>query len=96
MKLYRHALGEVIREMRTASGKHMRNVSKDGSIAIGYLSEVERGYKEASSEILEGIARALGTTVGELAIRAGLRLVEESVPDSPAELVEAELIPHRG
>lgn len=96
MKLYRQALGEILRELRTARGESLRRVSEQGTIALGYLSEVERGQKEASSEVLESLAGALETTVGELAIRAGLRLVEASIPDTPAELVEAQLIPHRG
>jgi transcriptional regulator with XRE-family HTH domain len=98
MKLYRQALGEVLREARTVRGQTLRQVSTAASCALGYLSELENGHKEASSEILEGLARALKVTVSELAIRAGLRIAEESIPDTPAELYEEApaLIPHRG
>jgi len=63
---FRHALGEVIRETRHELGLNLRDVSQLGSVALGYLSEVERGHKEVSSEILDCIAEALGLPTYQL------------------------------
>jgi transcriptional regulator with XRE-family HTH domain len=63
---FRHALGEVIRETRHELGLNLRDVSQLGSVALGYLSEVERGHKEVSSEILDCIAKALGLPTYQL------------------------------
>ena len=74
MMLYRHALGNVIRDTRLEKNLTLRQVSERGIVALGYLSEVERGHKEASSEILNCIAYGLGVPVHELIITAGYRL----------------------
>lgn len=66
MTLYRHALGYVIRAERLKRGMNMRDVSTQAPMALGYLSEVERGQKELSSEFLVLIARALDIRVSDL------------------------------
>lgn len=76
-KLYRQALGEVVRDRRLALGHTLRQVSGEGMIALGYLSEIEHGYKEASSEIMEKVAHALRTTVYSLVIETGYRMERE-------------------
>lgn len=58
--LLRVELGEVLRSMRLEQGRTLREVSSDAQVSLGYLSEVERGQKEASSELLESICNALG------------------------------------
>ena len=68
--LYRDALGYTLRTRRLAKGKTLRQVAKAAPIALGYLSEVERGQKELSSELLVGLAQGLDTTVGELTMSA--------------------------
>jgi transcriptional regulator with XRE-family HTH domain len=86
--LYRHALGEILREERLAQGLTLRMVSKQASIALGYLSELEHGYKEASSEILKVVANnGLGLPEHELVMRAGLRMSGVEIPDTAEELV---------
>ncbi len=60
MVLVRHLLGEVLREERILQGRTLRDVSKHAMVSLGYLSEVERGVKEASSECLAAICSALG------------------------------------
>jgi len=55
----RHEIGDVLRDFRQQKGATLRQVSSKASVALGYLSEVERGQKEASSEILASIADAL-------------------------------------
>lgn len=84
--IFKHALGEVLREERLAQGKTLRTISDKGCIALGYLSEVERGDKEISSELFEGIAKALNIPTYELVVRAGIRMSGLDIPDT-AELL---------
>lgn len=85
--LYREALGHIIREERIDQKLTLRKLSASARIALGYLSEVERGQKEASSEIVDSVACALGLTAGELVIRAGIVLGGYKVPDTIEELL---------
>jgi transcriptional regulator with XRE-family HTH domain len=73
MKL-RYALGEVLRETRTEKFMTLRKLSEKSSVALGYISEVERGSKEASSEILECLAEGLNLEVADLIIMAGWKM----------------------
>ena len=57
--LVRELIGESLREERVSQGKTLREVSRKARVSLGYLSEVERGQKEASSELLAAIARHL-------------------------------------
>ena len=57
--LMREVIGDVLREARTTQGRTLREVSDAARVSLGYLSEVERGQKEASSELLEAITSAL-------------------------------------
>jgi transcriptional regulator with XRE-family HTH domain len=78
---YKDAIGEVIREERLAQGMTMRSLADSSPIAIGYLSEVERGQKEASSQVLERIAIGLGKETYELIVEAGMKMYRDSLPD---------------
>jgi transcriptional regulator with XRE-family HTH domain len=60
MVLMRRLLGEVLRRRRVAQGRTLREVAASARVSLGYLSEVERGRKEASSELLAAICAALG------------------------------------
>lgn len=64
--LLRDMLGETLREYRTAEGMTLREVSAAARVSLGYLSEVERGQKEASSELLNAISGALDVPLSEL------------------------------
>ncbi|HSN43004.1 MAG TPA: helix-turn-helix transcriptional regulator, partial [Propionibacteriaceae bacterium] len=64
--LLREMLGETLRELRTAEGMTLREVSAAARVSLGYLSEVERGQKEASSELLNAISGALDVQLSEL------------------------------
>ncbi|PXA76082.1 MULTISPECIES: helix-turn-helix domain-containing protein [Auritidibacter] len=55
----REEIGEVLRDIRQRQGRTLREVSHDARVSLGYLSEVERGQKEASSELLAAICEAL-------------------------------------
>jgi transcriptional regulator with XRE-family HTH domain len=57
--LVRELIGESLREERVSQGRTLREVSKAARVSLGYLSEVERGQKEASSELLASICSAL-------------------------------------
>lgn len=58
--LLRTELGAVLRQVRHQRGWTLRDVAKESQVALGYLSEIERGRKEASSELLDAICEALG------------------------------------
>ncbi len=58
----RGAIGHVLRELRTRDRRTLREVSEKAGVSLGYLSEVERGQKEASSELLSSIADARVST----------------------------------
>ena len=78
---YKDAIGEVIREERLAQGMTMRSLADSSPIALGYLSEVERGHKEASSIVLERIADGLGKETYELVIEAGMKMYRDKLPE---------------
>lgn len=59
MVLIRQEIGDVLRTHRQRKGQTLRQVAAKASVALGYLSEVERGQKEVSSEILASVAEAL-------------------------------------
>lgn len=86
--LYRNALGEVLREQRLSQGMTLRTVAQASTLALGYLSEVERGQKEISSELLKALAAGLEIETQDLVIRAGLRMAGIQIPDTPESLYE--------
>nr|NLI51210.1 helix-turn-helix transcriptional regulator [Propionibacterium sp.] len=64
--LMRDLLGRTLREVRMASGLTLRDVSSSARVSLGYLSEIERGQKEASSELLAAVCAALSVPLGEV------------------------------
>ena len=66
MVLLRHLLGDALRRLRLRQGRTLREVSAAARVSLGYLSEVERGRKEASSELLASICGALGAPLSQL------------------------------
>ncbi|MGP4018139.1 helix-turn-helix domain-containing protein [Saccharopolyspora sp. 5N708] len=66
--LLREAVGERLRRARTAQSRTLRDVSRAARVSLGYLSEVERGRKEASSELLASICDALDLPLPELLV----------------------------
>lgn len=59
MILVRQLLGDVLRQQRLHQGRTLRDVSAEARVSLGYISEIERGQKEASSECLAAICSAL-------------------------------------
>jgi transcriptional regulator with XRE-family HTH domain len=68
--LLREAIGGSIRRARTERRRTLRDVSKEARVSLGYLSEIERGRKEPSSELLAAICEALDMTVADLLVEA--------------------------
>jgi transcriptional regulator with XRE-family HTH domain len=66
MVLLRHLLGDALRRLRLRQGRTLREVSAAARVSLGYLSEVERGQKEASSELLASICGALGAPLSQV------------------------------
>jgi transcriptional regulator with XRE-family HTH domain len=74
MVLVRQVLGEVLRQERVRQGRTLRDVSKDAMVSLGYISEIERGVKEASSECLAAVCAAL-----EVPMSSVLELVSQEL-----------------
>ena len=75
--LLREVIGDVLRRARTSQGRTLREVSDSARVSLGYLSEVERGRKEASSELLTAICGALDVRLSEVLTDAGERMAYE-------------------
>jgi len=76
MILLRRELGDVLRDHRQAQGRTLREVSASAAVSLGYLSEVERGEKEASSELLASICTALNLPMSRMLSHVSDRLAE--------------------
>lgn len=78
MAVLRTLLGEALRDTRLRQHRTLREVSTAARVSLGYLSEVERGQKEASSELLASICGALGVRLSDLLrdVSETLRVVE--------------------
>ncbi|WP_431868507.1 helix-turn-helix domain-containing protein [Nocardiopsis eucommiae] len=61
--LMRDLIGDLLRRTRVEQGRTLREVAEDAQVSLPYLSEVERGRKEASSEVLAAIYRSLGLSI---------------------------------
>lgn len=86
MVLLRRVIGDALRARRQGQHRTLREVSTAANVSLGYLSEIERGQKEASSELLAAICDALGARLSEL-------LGEVSDTLSLAEGMEGVLVP---
>ena len=88
-RLLREAIGDRLRRVRTEQHRTLREVSRVARVSLGYLSEVERGRKEPSSELLAAICAALDLPLDEL-----LREVAVDLGGAPAaEPVPAAMVP---
>lgn len=85
MVVLRHEIGDVLRDVRQRQGRTLREVSHSARVSLGYLSEVERGQKEASSELLSSICSALDVPLSSMLREVSDRLAEAegvAVPDT--------------
>jgi transcriptional regulator with XRE-family HTH domain len=106
--LLRKVIGDVLRARRLAQHRTLREVSTAANVSLGYLSEIERGHKEASSELLGAICEALGVGLSDVlsdvsttfALAEQLSSTEalttealvESIPDSIPESMSADAL----
>lgn len=74
MVLFRRLLGDVLRARRMQRGLTLREVSAEARVSLGYISEIERGQKEASSELLASLCTALEVPLSDV-----LREVSDAV-----------------
>ena len=74
MVLLREAVGHTLRGARTAQSRTLRDVAREARVSLGYLSEVERGQKEASSELLNAICEALDLTLSSVIANVSLEI----------------------
>ncbi|MEZ0341455.1 transcriptional regulator ClgR [Mycobacterium sp. pV006] len=75
--LLREVIGDVLRRARVEQGRTLREVSDSARVSLGYLSEVERGRKEASSELLGAICGALAVPLSRVLSAAGDEMAAE-------------------
>ncbi|QDZ16573.1 helix-turn-helix domain-containing protein [Humibacter ginsenosidimutans] len=73
--LLRYAMGSAIRRLRLAKGLTLREISQASAISLPYLSEIERGRKEPSSEIVQTVCVVLGITLRQLMRETDVELV---------------------
>ncbi len=92
MALLRRVIGAVLRRVRQGQGRTLREVADAAGVSLPYLSEVERGTKEPSSEVLAAICRALGLPLPDLLDEARKELLR-TAPVTPR--AGARLITHR-
>lgn len=81
MVLFRRMLGDVLRGERMRRGMTLRELSSEARVSLGYISEIERGQKEASSELLFALCEALEVPLSDV-----LREVSDGVAVEEAQM----------
>ena len=85
--LLRTHIGSALRQARISQGRTLRDVAKGARVSLGYLSEVERGQKEASSELLNSICQALDLSL--LAVMSDVTIALRAAEAPSLSVVEA-------
>jgi transcriptional regulator with XRE-family HTH domain len=80
MIVLREVIGDELRRVRQDQGRTLRDVSAAAAVSLGYLSEVERGQKEASSELLAAICGALDVSLAQVLTSVTTHIVEAEKP----------------
>ncbi|WP_058236015.1 helix-turn-helix domain-containing protein [Devriesea agamarum] len=99
MVVFRQELGDVLRDVRRQQGRTLRQVSQAARVSLGYLSEIERGQKEASSELLSSVCHALGMPMSfvlrevsdRIAVAEGV-VIPDTVPDDLGDSLHGGLV----
>jgi transcriptional regulator with XRE-family HTH domain len=86
MALFRRQLGDVLRERRLEQGLTLRQVSAEARVSLGYLSEIERGQNEASSELLASLCSALDAPLSEVLRDVSVAVAVEEAATAPTPL----------
>lgn len=84
MVVLRQLIGDVLRSRRMRQGRTLRQVSADARVSLGYISEIERGQKEASSELLAAVCAALDVPLSSI-----LREVSDRMVELEGQVIEA-------
>ncbi len=93
MSLLRRELGAALRRRREDQHRTLRSVAADAGVSLGYLSEVERGVKEASSELLAAICGALGVSLPVILVEvADALFLAEAGAGQPVGFVPSSLV----
>ena len=88
MTMLRERIGEVLREVRMRQGRTLRQISQQAQVSLGYISEIERGQKEPSSELLAAICSALDVPLSVLLLEVSSRLAAEERAEAIANPLE--------
>jgi XRE family transcriptional regulator, stress-response regulator len=94
MALFRRLLGDVLRERRLEQGLTLRQVSAEARVSLGYISEIERGQKEASSELLASLCSALDAPLSSVLRDVSEAVALEEAASAPT-LITQPLAPRR-
>ncbi len=88
MTVLRRLIGEVLRARRMAKGLTLRDVSAAARVSLGYISEVERGQKEPSSELLAALCDALDVPMSQVLrdVSALMEIQEQATIDASIAL----------
>jgi transcriptional regulator with XRE-family HTH domain len=86
--MIRERIGEVLREVRMRQGRTLRQISQQAQVSLGYISEIERGQKEPSSELLAAICAALDVPLSVLLLEVSSRLAAEERAEAIANTLE--------
>ncbi|MFM1917238.1 MAG: hypothetical protein RJB01_753 [Actinomycetota bacterium] len=84
MIVLRQVIGDELRRRRQDQGRTLRDVSGAAAVSLGYLSEIERGHKEASSELLASICGALNVSLSDVLASVSTQVAHEELQTSPA------------
>jgi len=90
--LLRTTLGDVLRRTRREQRRTLADVARVAKVSMPYLSEIERGRKEASSEVLGSICDALGIELADLLAQAGRDLVDRRAPVVPLDVLRLDVV----
>lgn len=83
MNILRQVIGGELRRRRLEQSRTLREVSAAAQVSLGYLSEVERGQKEPSSELLNSICQALDTPLSQLLASVAMEIARNEVVSKP-------------
>ncbi len=86
MVLFRRLLGDVLRAERVERGMTLREVSAEARVSLGYISEIERGQKEASSELLASLCSALDVRLSEVLRQVSHAVAVEEAATAPTPI----------
>ncbi|GGO75378.1 helix-turn-helix domain-containing protein [Nocardioides deserti] len=96
MVLFRRLLGDVLRERRMQRGMTLRQVSAEARVSLGYISEIERGQKEASSELLASLCSALDVPLSDVLRDVSSAVAVEEAALAPIPITVSKVAARRG